>query len=493
MKAIIMDIKNGFAAALSDDGCITKVKSINFQIGQEIEIANKVIPFTRKFAMRAASIAAVFIIGGTTTWAYATPYSYVSLDVNPSIEYSVNIFDRVIGVSAINDDGQDILDKINLHSINHLSIEEAISKTVQLISDNGYFNNETTTDSDGSTDTEADIDADIDTSPNNIIDNSAEIDGGIVISTSSKSKKKAEKLAKALEASVEAQIDESGDTIVFEVVSVDQERVQRAKELGITPGKLELIEKLQRSVENPEDIVIEEWIDKSVKEIMKETNENEKASQESKQKDSKESNQKDPKESNQMDPKGSDTSGDDIDAKPQQFNADDHFFQPELNRNDNKIEPTIGADNNSSNNNDRIKNKLTKQEVISNADKSSQHDNNNASKQQSNHEESTDAADPTQGVQDYNNTSPNIDENNIVSEWKTSNEIKQAELKVQEQIEQNADQTAKQDSDYKAEWKSEQNLAQKIEHKSEQESEQKAVQKEVQEAVQKEEKEQSEE
>ena len=41
--------------------------------------------------------------------------------------------------------------------------------------------------------------------------------------------------------------------------------------MGVTPGKLNLVEKLQASATDPDDIDIEEWLAKSVKEIMKET------------------------------------------------------------------------------------------------------------------------------------------------------------------------------------------------------------------------------
>ncbi|MGB4657548.1 MAG: hypothetical protein WBI07_00025 [Mobilitalea sp.] len=463
MKAIIMDIKDGFCAAFSDDGCITKVKNSNFEIGQVIEITNKSIPITRKFALRAASIAAVFIIGGSTTWAYATPYSHVSLDVNPSIEYAVNIFDRVIGVTAINDDGQDILDKINLHNINHLSIEDAISKTVTIIADNGYFSSETPEDSSA------------DTNSNINIEDSTKIDGGIVISTSSKSKKKAEKLADVLEASVEAQLDENGDKVVLEVVSVDQERVQRAEELGITAGKLELIEKLQRSAENPEDIIIEEWVDQPVKEIMKETNENRKAAKESKTNVSKKSDTK------TKDSKNSDQSANDIDAKAQQFNTDNQMLQPESSRTHNGAVPTIAPDNYSSKENkDRIKNNLSEQKTENKTDQSSQHDNNKAFQQQQSEEES-DTIDAIDGIQNNSDVSPIIDDSNIVSKWKTSDKIKQSEQKEQEQTEQITEQESAQKTKRKAEQKAEQ-IAKKIAaQEEEKESELKAEKESAQE------------
>ena len=46
-----------------------------------------------------------------------------------------------------------------------------------------------------------------------------------------------------------------------------KDRVNLAKELGITPGKLNLIQKLQDAAKGYDDIEIEDWLDKSVQEI----------------------------------------------------------------------------------------------------------------------------------------------------------------------------------------------------------------------------------
>lgn len=96
MKACVVEMKGTFAAVLSDDGCIRKVKNRNYAIGQVIEMGNRTIHFSVKTAALAACVAVVVLLSSVTAWAYCTPYDYVSLDVNPSIEFSVNRFDRVI-------------------------------------------------------------------------------------------------------------------------------------------------------------------------------------------------------------------------------------------------------------------------------------------------------------------------------------------------------------------------------------------------------------
>jgi hypothetical protein len=245
MKAVIVELKNNLAAVLSDDGRITTIKNKDYEIGQVIQMRSQNSNLTKKIVTFAAS-AAAFVILSVGTWAYASPYSYVSLDVNPSIEFTVNRFDRVLSVKAVNDDGEEILQEISLDDLENKTIEDAITNTVKQISEQGYF--------DGT------------------------IEGGLVITTSGKDEDKAEELAQELQNTVEEEINENGDDVVVEAYSVGLERVEEARALGVTPGKLNLVEKLQASAADPSTIDLEEWLNKPVKEIMKATKDNRKVS-----------------------------------------------------------------------------------------------------------------------------------------------------------------------------------------------------------------------
>jgi len=249
MKSVVVEIKAGYAAVLSEDGCISKIKNKNYIIGQVIEMKSSKFKNINKLVMCSALTAMIAIAGGITLWAYKTPYSYVSLDVNPSIEYSLNRFDKVISITAVNNDGQEILNKLELDKLENENIEDVIAETVNQISKDGYFDNS--------------------------IDN--DIDGGIIIATSGEYLDKSDKLAEKLQKSLENEIEEIGEDIKLETISVGLERVQKAKELGVTPGKLNLVEKLQNSSADPESIIVEEWLNKPVKDIMRAIKENRKA------------------------------------------------------------------------------------------------------------------------------------------------------------------------------------------------------------------------
>lgn len=90
-----------------------------------------------KFSVCAASIMLAVVI--IYSWIYFTPISYVDIDVNPSIEFSVNRFNKVIKANAYNEDGAEILQNVN---VQNMIYEEAIDKLIYVMEDQGYFQNE---------------------------------------------------------------------------------------------------------------------------------------------------------------------------------------------------------------------------------------------------------------------------------------------------------------------------------------------------------------
>lgn len=245
MKSIVVEIRGQFAAVLCDDGCIVKVKNDNYVIGQEIKMKNIRTKKQRKLAWIACAACAAVITCASGGYAYATPSTYVSLDVNPALEFSLNRFDRVISVKAVNEDADSLLKEIKVDNLGNKHIDDALAITMEQLTKDGYFDGDK--------------------------------DSGVIISTSAKDLKKAAKLAAKLEESVKEDLAEDdskdNDSVAVEAISVGKERVEKARALGVTPGKLNLVEKLKASAPNS-DIKLEDWLDKPVKEIMKETNKN---------------------------------------------------------------------------------------------------------------------------------------------------------------------------------------------------------------------------
>lgn len=61
-----------------------------------------------------AAFCLFLLLGAGWRFLYAIPTSYISMDVNPSIELGVNRYGRVVAAEAYNQDGQDILGRFSL-------------------------------------------------------------------------------------------------------------------------------------------------------------------------------------------------------------------------------------------------------------------------------------------------------------------------------------------------------------------------------------------
>lgn len=238
---------------------------------------NKKLSMVTKICGTAAVLAATAVTG----FAYTTPFSYVSIDVNPSVEYSLNRFDRVISVTAVNDDGEKIVDGLN---VKNEKISRAVQITIDKLKEEGYLTDEEY--------------------------------AGIVIAVSNDNEDKAEDLKKDLEEDFDKEDEEKRndeeeekeeendekevqdkkkdkkdtdekseeDNVDLDIVieAVGRERVKEARKLNVTPGKLNLVQKLIHSL-NEDDIEdideedLQEYLKMSVKEINKTIKENRKS------------------------------------------------------------------------------------------------------------------------------------------------------------------------------------------------------------------------
>ena len=129
MKAVVLDTTGKEATVMTHEGDIIAVRNRKYDIGQEIIIKNTgarhaAVIYRLVPAVTAVAAAAVMVLAGAR--AYFNPYGTVSLDVNPSIEYTINRFDRVLEVSSLNDDGSDVLLQIDTESLRNKNIEDAL-------------------------------------------------------------------------------------------------------------------------------------------------------------------------------------------------------------------------------------------------------------------------------------------------------------------------------------------------------------------------------
>ena len=79
--------------------------------------------------LAAACVMAVLIMGiSGYSWLLA-PVSYVSIDVNPSMELALNRLDRVVSVTAYNPQGEELLEKLQLKGKKYIQAIYMIAKT----------------------------------------------------------------------------------------------------------------------------------------------------------------------------------------------------------------------------------------------------------------------------------------------------------------------------------------------------------------------------
>ena len=144
MKAVVLEKRDGYAAVLKEDGTIEKIKR-RCEVGDTIELNEKpkILKFSTsvcKYGSVAAALA--LIIFGVHTVGESQPCAYVSMDVNPSLEYVLNRNDEVIEVKALNEDAQKVIDALADEGVNGESIVEAIEDTAGLYYEMGYFGDE---------------------------------------------------------------------------------------------------------------------------------------------------------------------------------------------------------------------------------------------------------------------------------------------------------------------------------------------------------------
>lgn len=244
MKALVLEIREDKAAILTSEGQIIKVDNKQYRVGQEITFKGpreKIVDMTRYVKRWGTAIAAALFLFVTLSLSYVTlkPYGVVSLDVNPSIEFTINRFDRVLNVSGVNDDGKDILLCLNEDRLLYKNIEQAIDITINTLRAEGYLKEEK--------------------------------DNYVVVAANTNKESHTDKLVDRLDQSISKQ-----DNIEPIAMKASDDELMAARELGTTAGKMMIVEKLDNS--SKEKINKSSWVNKSVASIVKECDKNNTAS-----------------------------------------------------------------------------------------------------------------------------------------------------------------------------------------------------------------------
>jgi len=245
MKALVVEVTDKYIIALKSDGTFVKISksgyvksnNVELNVGDEIELfrCDKTGSRINRAISRAAAIAAAFLLlfgFSYAVYCYYKPYSYISVDINPSVEITANVYDRVINVEGINEDGQKIA---ALKEYKNKSVRDGIKEIMVSALEQGYIKQD--------------------------------YENMMLLTISSKDEKKLAKLENELQEVISEQVNKSNINTSLYIEEINVSKHDNAKSMEISPGKYLLIEKLKES--NPEvNIEYDKIKESSVRELM---------------------------------------------------------------------------------------------------------------------------------------------------------------------------------------------------------------------------------
>ena len=251
MKALVLENRAGSSTILLENGSVVKVDG-EHEVGRTLILKEKKSGTCRKgravysFAKRAIAAAAaaiLFIAGIAGGFCFQTAYacSYVSLDVNPSIEFSLNRMDRVLSVKPMNDDAEPIVERLMQDGVKGKTLAVAISRTREAVK-------------------EMDGDGD---------------DKTYLVDISSDSEKRTRRLTREIETAFRDKEDEDKDEPRTRLVLVSSSVNDRnaAQSLGISTGRYTAMKQASKEDDGGEisEEMVGEYKSKAVKEIVKDS------------------------------------------------------------------------------------------------------------------------------------------------------------------------------------------------------------------------------
>ena len=250
MKAVVMELRGQKAAVLDMQGRVSVVKNHNYAVGQKLEFSEEVLqnykiqkriklekPFIRRYAPQFAFCAVALFMATCTITAYAMPCSTITLDINPSIQYSLNIMDHVLSVKALNNDGADIVSEVQ-EKVQGEKIQDAVGATLNVLQSKKYIST---------------VDTPVIFSIESMRNNKTEIKDTLLSEVANWNSGKTQESVKAT-------------TII-----VTKELKKEAEEKNVSPGKIYLTDQLKNAILENSGFDENEWLQKSVKEVQEAT------------------------------------------------------------------------------------------------------------------------------------------------------------------------------------------------------------------------------
>ncbi|KEO82252.1 anti-sigma factor domain-containing protein [Tumebacillus flagellatus] len=155
-KGIVMQIAGEQAIVMTKDCQFRKIPFLDgMAIGAEVELPADVtvVPSVkkskrswyskpwRKTGLAAASVLLAIGLWGSQSFLGEKPaYAYVTVDINPSVELSIDKDSHVLQAVALNDEANSVLNSVKLKG---LTVDQAVEQLAQTAGQQGYFQNQT--------------------------------------------------------------------------------------------------------------------------------------------------------------------------------------------------------------------------------------------------------------------------------------------------------------------------------------------------------------
>ena len=129
MSGVIVSVKGRYAVLLTKNSDFIKVKNKNYSVGDKVKIPQY------KGQILAAATSFIVVCGGISS--YFVPAKYMSVDINPSVMMTINIYNRVINTKPLNDDAEILLSKTD---VSGMSVSESMDELIKKSEEIGYLN-----------------------------------------------------------------------------------------------------------------------------------------------------------------------------------------------------------------------------------------------------------------------------------------------------------------------------------------------------------------
>jgi len=235
-KGILLELDGQTGVVLTPQGEFRRVRVPpgTWDVGDEIEIAAPRPMAWRRWVLAAAAVVALLLLPvGYRSWVLAQPMALLTIDINPSVELTVDQRERVTAARGLNQDGSALVAAVQWK---RRSVGEVVGALMEaaIATDKLDLTDETGA----------------------VVVAVAPPDGGDL------PPEKAEKIGEVARAAITQALSDQGQKrntvprVQVPVLKVTEAEKQEAREAGLTPGQYLIMQEIRQAVPdvNPEDV-----------------------------------------------------------------------------------------------------------------------------------------------------------------------------------------------------------------------------------------------